>query len=459
MGSISLADIGLWIVYFTLIFLVLWIYRNSKSEEHYRYFLRGFLIKVAGGLAFALVYVYYYKFGDTFLYHKGATVLSQTLIDNPSDYFRLLFSGHGNLPPDLSEFSQSISYSRTYEEWFMVKLLSPINLISFQSYLLSTLFMSLISFFGAWKLFLVFRDLLPDKARYAFWAVFLVPSVVFWGSGIMKDTITLFALNLLIYSLYFSVFKKSFKPWLIIVVMGMSYLIILLKAYILLAFLPGILLGFYVLVKGNIRNAAVRWVTGPLLFLAMILISYFGLGEITESSTKYSATNIEWQVKGFHSWHTDVGGSSYSLGDIEYTPLGVTQKIPSALNVTFFRPYLWEARNPVVFIGAIESLVFLLLFLTILYKMGFKFIAEIKKQPILYGAFIYCLIFGFAVGFTSYNFGALARYKIPILSLFAFILIFLNHRASVKRADKTQWSDPSSVLDRNIPKVSDEPSY
>lgn len=38
---------------------------------------------------------------------------------------------------------------------------------------------------------------------------------------------------------------------------------------------------------------------------------------------------------------------------------------------------------------------------------------------------IYCLIFGFVVGFTSYNFGALGRYKIPIYSLFIFILLYL----------------------------------
>jgi hypothetical protein len=438
MGVITLVDWGIWVVYLVLIFVLLWIYRSSKGESYYRYFMHAFMLKVAGGLGFALVYVYYYKFGDTFLYHKGATVLSQTLIDSPVDYFRLLASSNDNLPVDLSVFSNKIRYSNTYEEWAMVKLLSPINFISFQSYLVSTLFMSLLSFFGGWKLFLVFKDLVPKYAKYAFAAAFLVPSVIFWGGGIMKDTVTLFAINYLIYALYFGFFKQRFSLKWLVIALGMLYLIMILKAYIALAFLPGIFLGFYSLLKQRIGNRALRFVSGPVIFISLIGISYIGLVQITETSAKYQASNLEWQVKGFHSWHSDVGGSTYSLGEIDYTTSGVIQKIPAALNVTFFRPYLWEARNPVVLIGALESLFFLILSLIILSYYRRRIYSEIRQEPIIYGLFIFCLIFGFSVGFTSYNFGALARYKIPILSIFIFILLYLYSKIQQAKSDKNQ---------------------
>ncbi len=439
MGTITLIDWGIWIVYFTFLFLLVYFYRNSKNEIHYKYFIRGFLIKVFGGVVFALIYVYYYKFGDTFLYHRGATVLSQTLIDSPGDYFRLLFSENGNLPNDLSQFAESIHYSRTYEEWFMVKLLSPINLISFQSYLVSTLFMSTIAFIGSWKLFLVFRDILPSKSKLAFYAVFLVPSVVFWGGGIMKDTFTLFSINFIIYALYFSVFKKNFKPVLLLSSLILIYVVIQLKAYIVLAFLPGLFLGIYSFLKSSIQNSIIRFIAGPAIFVSLITVSYFGLSGISEGSTKYSTSNLEYQVKGFHSWHTDVGGSSYNLGEVEYSATGVITKVPAALNVTYFRPYIWEAGgNPVLLIGALESLILLFLFLLVLYKLGRKFFRVLKTSPLLYGLFIYCLIFGFAVGFTSYNFGALARYKIPVMSLFVFILLYLREKSMTMSPDKTE---------------------
>lgn len=438
MGSITLVDWGIWMVYLALIFIVLWIYRTSRRESYYQYFMPAFLLKVLGGVGFALVYVYYYKFGDTFLYHKGATVLSQTLIDSPVDYFRLLASSNNNLPVDLTVFSNEIKYSATYEEWAMVKLLSPINFISFQSYLVSTLFMSLLSFLGSWKLFLVFKDLVPKYIGYAFVAAFLVPSVIFWGGGIMKDTVTLFAINYLIYALYFGFFKQKFNMKLLAVSLIMLYLIMILKAYIALAFLPGIFLGFYLLIKKRIGNRLLRFVAGPIIFAVLIGISYVGLVQITETSTKYQASNIEWQVKGFHSWHSDVGGSTYNLGEVDYSLLGVVQKVPAALNVTFFRPYLWEARNPVVLIGAVESFVFLILAFIVLFNYQLKIIREIRKEPIIYGLFIFCLIFGFSVGFTSYNFGALARYKIPILSIFIFILLYFYSKIQQEKLDKIQ---------------------
>lgn len=93
--------------------------------------------------------------------------------------------------------------------------------------------------------------------------------------------------------------------------------------------------------------------------------------------------------------------------------------------MTFFRPYLWEARNPVVMLGAIESSIFLALFIFILYKLKWHLFTPLKGKYLLSGLVIFIIIFGFAVGFTSYNFGALGRYKIPIMSPFSMILIYI----------------------------------
>ena len=201
MGSITWIEWGIWLVFFVFIFVLLYTYRHFKKDPAYRFFLGAFVLKVLGGVAFAFVYVYYYKFGDTFLYFRGGQTLAQTLVDSPGDYFRLLMADNGNLPADLGDFEAAISYSRGAEEWFMVKLLSPLVLLAFDSYLVVTLLMSLISFFGAWKLFLVLKDLLPNRQGMAFFAAFLIPSALFWGGGIMKDTFTLAGINYIIYCL------------------------------------------------------------------------------------------------------------------------------------------------------------------------------------------------------------------------------------------------------------------
>src|SRR5687767_4729505 len=118
--------------------------------------------------------------------------------------------------------------------------------------------MSLISFWGGWKLYLVFRDILPQRKDLAFVAVFLVPSALFWGSGVMKDTFTLAGINYVIYCLYFSLFKKKFRLSLFVGAFVAASVVFLMKGYIVLAFLPALLFGINEMIKVEIRNRMIK---------------------------------------------------------------------------------------------------------------------------------------------------------------------------------------------------------
>jgi hypothetical protein len=48
---------------------------------------------------------------------------------------------------------------------------------------------------------------------------------------------------------------------------------------------------------------------------------------------------------------------------------------------------------------------------------------------------IFTLLLGFAVGLTSYNFGALSRYKIPAMPLFAIMLVLLSNYSKIDKAN------------------------
>ena len=424
---INWIDWSILVIYFLVLLTVLWFYRHKKKESYYKFYLSGFLTKCIGSVAFALIYVYYYKFGDSFEYYKGAVALNEAFFSSIVDYFDLLVSNSStDFKSHLVQYTGSLAYADTPEEWFMVKLLSPVSVISFKSYLVINFFMGLVSFWGSWKLFKVFADLLPKNHFVAFVTAFLVPSTVFWGSGVMKDTVTMTGVNYIIYVLYFGFIKGNLK-WYYILSVPLWFLVTFkLKSYIVLALMPAVIATIYFHVRSRIPSGFLRAVTGPVLFTTLILVSFFSLQSLSESSQKYSASEIEWKVKGIQSWHTDVGGSSYDLGEIEFTPVGIIRKIPESLNVTFFRPYLWEARNPVVLLGAVESLLVLILFLTVLFKTKHHFFSYLKNQSLLKGMLIFVLVFGFSIGFTSYNFGALARYKIPIFSLFIFILFYIR---------------------------------
>ena len=94
--------------------------------------------------------------------------------------------------------------------------------------------------------------------------------------------------------------------------------------------------------------------------------------------------------------------------------------------MSIFRPYLWEAKKPILIPAAIEGLLFLFFTIRLLYKTGFiRFTRLILTNPEVQFCLVFSLIFAFSVGFTSYNFGSLVRYKIPLLPFYFIALLIL----------------------------------
>ena len=428
---LNISDLFLASLYLILIYIIVLFIKgyNIKQHPEYRFLLTGLSIKLVGSILFSLVYILYYKGGDTIYYFKGGAKLLQHLFDNPSEYFKLLLSSSSNFSSDLAYIKGEITYSKAPEEWFMVKIMSFINLFSFNRYIISSILISLVSFFGSWRLFQSFLLLAPKYEKTAFFAVFAIPSVVFWGSGILKDTISFAFISLFFYqSIKLFFFYKIRIISIIILIVSFS-IVFNMKAYIILSFLPVVLLGWVAYNRSQISNTLVKNLITPFILIITIYVVSVLIPTMAEKSNKYKLENLESRMEGFHTWHTVVGGSSYDLHVTDYSIPSIIGKVPASLNVTFYRPYITEIRNVTMAIGGIESLFFLLLSLFLLFKFRFRIFSEIFKNPLLLMAFIYSILLGFAVGFTSYNFGALARYKIPVMPFFTYILFYFYQKS------------------------------
>src|SRR5678815_4932367 len=109
-------------------------------------------------------------------------------------------------------------------------------------------------------------------------------------------------------------------------------------------------------------------------------------------------------------------GSGYTLGDFDPTILGMLEQAPAGVNVTLFRPYLWEARKPIVMISAAEALFFLVFSIVVVFRNNpIRVVQRILADETLQFCLIFTLIFAFAVGISTSNFGSLVRYKICLL--------------------------------------------
>lgn len=129
-------------------------------------------------------------------------------------------------------------------------------------------------------------------------------------------------------------------------------------------------------------------------------------------------------------------GSVYDLGHLDGDVASTLSLAPSAAWVTFFRPYIWESKNIITLLAALESSFFLVFTFATLYKTGaVKCLRLIWKDPFLIFCLSYSIFYGIIIGLISGNFGTLVRYKIPILPFYlCAIIILYAHKKSKKRA-------------------------
>ena len=119
---------------------------------------------------------------------------------------------------------------------------------------------------------------------------------------------------------------------------------------------------------------------------------------------------------------------SFDLGEIDPSIQGMMSKAHLAINAALFRPFIWEAKNPVMILSALENSYFLFLTLFLLVKLKFFGVFKlIFNNPFLLFSMLFSLFFAFSVGISTPNFGALVRLRIPCIPFFLSSLFILKH--------------------------------
>jgi hypothetical protein len=169
----------------------------------------------------------------------------------------------------------------------------------------------------------------------------------------------------------------------------------------------------------------------------MIVAGIFGalyiFRHIQTLASQYALENIVNTVKNTQNWlylsSQISNGSAYSLGNMEFTWEEFPKIFVKAVNVSLFRPYLWEARKLIIIPSAIESLITLLLTIYVLFKARWSILKTVLTNADVQLCLMFSIAFAFAVGLASYNFGALARYKTPLLPFYFTALVIIWHES------------------------------
>ncbi|MEX0598485.1 MAG: hypothetical protein WD512_18530, partial [Candidatus Paceibacterota bacterium] len=371
------------------------------------------------------------------MYFQGGNFFANLIQFNPLESIKFFFSDASNYMnlPSVKGY-HVLQHLKADDSIFMSKVSALFCLIGFNEFLTSSMLFTLFCSIGSWLIFVVFSKLYPSATIYFAIGTLFFPTLAIWSSGILKDPITLMAIGLIFYSTYKASNGKGIITSLLIIAFAI-YICMALKPYVLYIFIPTMLIWTQSQIRANFKSSFVKNIIKPLTLLLSLLGGYLLINEISKDAGKYSIENLESVVKGFHSWHDYLAStrdqSGYTLGEISYTPIGILSKVPEGVFVTFFRPFpLFDTRNIATWFEAIQSFSLLIVSIYVILRAGFlKTVHTIYRNKDVTAFIFFALVFGFAVGFTSYNFGALSRYKIPCLPFYTAALAIIYHQGVI----------------------------
>jgi hypothetical protein len=425
-----------------IIYVVAYFIRpHVTNNVIYRYFMPALTVRIVGALAVGFIYQFYYDGGDTYNYHThGSRQLWNIVIEEPGDLLQLLFDSQLN-DALLYKYGSTIAFLTDPSAFAVVRVAFLFDLLTFSTYSSTAVLFAVFSFVGVWLMFKTFYDMYPHLHKGLAIATFFIPSVFFWGSGLLKDTLTLGCLGIALYQTYQIFIAGRLSLGKIALLLFSLYGLYTIKIYLLLTFLPAAIVWITMHNFSLIRSAVLRLMLAPFIIVTVALLAYYSVVIAGEGNAKYSLENIAMtaQITAYdiRYWTGRDAGSGYSLGALDGSLASMIRLAPEAINVTLFRPYLWEVKNGFMLLAALESLCILMATIYVGIYANRWLIKSLSQPPILF-LVLFSVVFAFAVGVSTFNFGTLVRYKIPMMPFFWIALVAIHDYA--KRARESARS-------------------
>lgn len=413
--------------------------RHIKKHPEYRYFITGLYLKAFGGLFFAFFYIYYYGSGDTVAYYESALATVNLAEKDIYSAWQILFGER--TVQDYFLYTSDTGYPLEFifhdpKTFMVVRLLVPVLIISFKSYLLATVVISCSTYFALWSLYRMFVRYYPRYWKHLRWGILYMPSTIFWGSGILKDSFTLAAVCFFVVSVETFFIRKRHSFGKLLACLISMYFILAIKPYIFIVLLPGTFLWISYARISRIRSRFIIYIVVPVTIALIFVGSYFLLSALSNELGKFSIDKAfeTAAISQRDLKRQEYQGNSFDIGEFEGTISGVLSKFPAASIAGLFRPYIWESNNIAMLLSGFENTLLLGLFILVLLKNGPRRMWRIiKSDPVLLYSCFFSVCFAFIIGISTSNFGALVRFKIPLMPFFTSALLVLLMKTYEKK--------------------------
>ena len=277
---------------------------------------------------------------------------------------------------------------------------------------------------------LIARPLSESVPHHERWLVYVsmmvVPSVVYWSSGVIKEAFVLIGMNVLGFSIYQALIKRR-RIWLIAGAIGLAP-IAMVKAYVLFPLV--LALGAWVFVRRLNASGTRRKIPWTAFAIGSVTITG-GLFALSAVFPKFALANLgELAGNQQAAWSSQGGNSTVQIGSGDNTTIGEQlPHLPLALVNALFRPFFFEVHNVTIIAAAIETSALTVLILTMVWRFKLPVARDaVLTSPLLAASLTFALSFAFAVGLVTLNLGSLSRYRMPMVPFYVLSVLLLNHR-------------------------------
>ena len=450
---LTIADLYLTPIYILILYFIIKRLRNKYYSESPvgKFILPCFWVHVVACIFFALVMQFYYGFGDVYGYYTGALEIWNAFVKSPGTALELIFRSRENYSPTaigMAPYTSFPGFALSLNT--VMKIAGFFSIFCFGTYIPIALVFTMFSFWGTWLIFVTIHRYFPELYKFTGLATLFIPSVILWSSGISKEAPCMFAIGLAFYSVNKLLNKEGFFKHALYILIA-SWVLIFTKNYIFYTFFAAAIIWMYYFFITNLSFPILKFMMKFFIILGLLaFFIYFFLVPDNPIQVSFMAglTKGENLQELMTIANKMDGGTGYTLPPVEFSAWGFLKSFFSSLNVTLFRPYLWETENILMLLSSFESFFTLILAILVIIKGGLGRLSKMAKDyPVIIFMLVFSLIFSPIVGFISFNFGTLVRYKIPTLPFFLpllFILLLTRKSAEASEPEILPESSTSS---------------
>ena len=392
-----------------------------------------FNLKFITGLFIWFIYTFYYKDvqnNDVHKFYSDAFVLRNVASQSPKDFIQII-SGIGSNEPRFDKYyAEMKNWKRNFDEapfnenQTIIKLNALLMFVSLRVYFVHILFMCFISLIGWVLLTNAVLKFAPIPNSIFAIPVMLLPSVLFWTSGVIKEPLLVLGLGVFMYGLlYFETGNTRKNLQAVALMLAGAFIIILIKFFVLACLIPAAIAYLILRQDQNSATIVLKYLVINVLLLACAFnINHFipriDLQQMLVNKQTHSVKEAEY----FNA------GSRIEIPALDNNAGSILKTAPIGIWNTIARPYLWEGKNIMMLASAAENVLVILFIILCLWFSDFK---NFKQLNLLLFLLNFSLAYFALIGICTPVLGNLVRYRAPLLPVLLFSFILLAKRDSV----------------------------